>query len=772
MKRLHNYILLSVLAFVLASCSEDEVIDINGQGQVAGDISFGLSLPEVSSRTVYGKEADNAFPIYWVDGDKVQVFSPQGLEGRRSAEYQVSVNEPTNFAGNLTKTGDYGVQWGDGYELKVDGETVKGFHDFYSLYPSGNYTLSSDGSKAENITISNMQHIEVKDGVVKSDMEDCLMYAKTTGVEKGAVVNLEYKPITTVLMVTVKVAENQTGTDSDNFTIQSIKLEADTEIAGTFSLNISDGSFGKFTKDKASTIVKADIVNNTTGAYHSISNGESFEIPLFLAPIFTVNEDGTVKEGPNVKNWKISIDANNNTYTKTLNIDRTLTPGQIHKITLPELAPAAKEWEVSKWMTYIPRNVYLSEVSIPGSWNSLNPEYQGTSPTIISQYSNGVRAFHLDTRWTTTLSAGGALFADDFYKESDLKPENMYLSVADGAGGSHVRSGSIALSSSLGQVMKQNNTSFETYLSQIMENVKPDEYMVLFCSFAHESYNNITKTGMTWMQAISNACEKLNKSTDTKYAGKIYDASKLSSNTLVGDVLGKVIVIVNCESAITDIATLPSNSLCLFVSIPNKLSSDYFPTDGFKTDNLHSSSAVLDIELAVSQAQITSSKKSSYTHNTRGYYPTFDERTKVVNAILDWSKGNYNTINYTHNKWIFLGLGGNTASSSTSDGDSGTTDDVASIYNPLIDKRVTEMGTKLEGATAVIPYYPVGIVMMNLVNTNASTVKNILLLNNKYRLQYDQSKPSDYTAAETTQVVSKANYDSTVENGGNAISWD
>ena len=86
MKRLHNYILLSVLAFVLASCSEDEVIDFNGQGQVAGDISFGLSLPEVSSRTVYGKEAGNAFPIYWVDGDNGQVFSPQGLDGRKSAE--------------------------------------------------------------------------------------------------------------------------------------------------------------------------------------------------------------------------------------------------------------------------------------------------------------------------------------------------------------------------------------------------------------------------------------------------------------------------------------------------------------------------------------------------------------------------------------------------------------------------------------------------------------------------------------------------------------
>ena len=765
MKRLHNYILLSVLAFVLASCSEDEVIDINGQGQVAGDISFGLSLPEVSSRTVYGKEAGNAFPIYWVDGDKVQVFSPQGLDGRKSAEYVVSTKDDKgnvvtdlNYASNLTKTGDYGVQWGTGYPV----DDTSGYHDFYSLYPSGNYTLSTDGTKAENITINSMQNIVVNGGVVKSDMEDCLMYAKPTGVVKGETVNLQYNPITTALMITVKVAENQTGTDLDNFTIQSIKLEADAEIAGTFSLNVQDGTFGGFVDGKSSKTIQADIVSPSTGGYHTIKNGESFTIPLFLAPT-----DKTL----NVMNWKISVVANNNVYTKTLKIDKTLTTGQIHKIVLPELAPAATDWDITKWMTYIPRNVYLSEVSIPGSWNSLNPEYQGTSPTISSQYSNGVRAFHLDTRWTTTLSAGGALFVDDFYKVSNLKPENMYLSVADGAGGSHVRSGSIALSSSLGQVMKQNNTSFETYLSQIMENVKPDEYLVLFCSFAHESFNDIENTGMTWMQAISNACENLNKSTDTKYAGKIYDASKLSSNTLVGDVLGKVIVIVNCENAIADI-TLPSNSLCLFVSIPNKLSSDYFPTDGFKTDDLHSSSAVLDIKLAVSQAQITSSKTTSYTHNTRGYYPTFDERTKVVNAILDWSKENYNTINYTHNKWIFLGLGGNTASSSTSDGDSGTTDDVASIYNPLINKRVTEMGTKPEGATAVIPYYPVGIVLMNLVNNNVSTVKNILLLNNKYRLQYDKNQPSDYTPTETTQVVSKANYDSTVENGGNAISWD
>lgn len=761
MKRLHNYILLSVLAFAFASCSEDEVIDINGQGQVAGDISFGLSLPEVSSRTVYGKEADNAFPIYWVDGDKVQVFSPQGLDGRKSAEYVVSTKDENgnvvtdlNYASNLTKTGANGVQWG-----------TSEYHDFYSLYPSGNYTLSSDGLKAENITINNMQHIEVKDGVVKSDMEDCLMYAKTTGVAKGEVVNLQYNPITTVLMVTVKVGENQTGTDPDKFTIQNIKLEADTDIAGTFSLNISDGSFGEFTK--ASKIVQAEIVNNATGGFHSISNKESFEIPLFLAPTFTVNEDGTVKAGPNVKNWKISILANGNIYTKTLDIDKTLTPGQIHKITLPELKPATTEWEVSKWMTYIPRNVYLSEVSIPGSWNTLNKEFQGATPTISGQYANGVRAFHLDTRW----QGGG----------SAVRPTiKNTLGVANG--------GSTVEYTNNGRVMTDDdNPSVEKALDEIIKNIKPDEYMVLMCTFAqgshNHSYTDDNGTSYDWAGEISRICS-------IKEA--VYDAKNLTANTLVGDVLGKVIVIVKMEGAFT---VLPTNSKCLFINAPLKLTSNLFGTtlsDTYNKTDINkgttNATTVSDtfIDIYHTQAQVCLSGET-YTDSRdrndvdgRGFAPTFGERKIVANNILDWSKKNYGNENYTHDKWIYLGLGGYYME--YNDGFFGigakweASDNghklVASDMNSWINNKVLEMGTKPQGQTSEVPYYPVGIILMNFTNDYASTVKNILLLNNKYRLQYDPNKGADYTPTQTTQVVSKANYDSTVNDGGNLIGLD
>ena len=62
------------------------------------------------------------------------------------------------------------------------------------------------------------------------------------------------------------------------------------------------------------------------------------------------------------------------------------------------------------------------------------------------------------------------------------------------------------------------------------------------------------------------------------------------------------------------------------------------------------------------------------------------------------------------------------------------------------------MGTTPAGATEVVPYYPVGIVMMNHVENNASTVKDILLMNQQYRMQFDASKPSDYTPGDNVTI--------------------
>ena len=113
------------LSFLFAGCSEDELTKGSG-AKVGDDVQFGLSLSNLDTRTIYGEETKTGFPIYWVNGDKVRVASPQCLSGRNSAEYQIAVASTTqNYATSMTKTGDAGVQWGNS-------ETA----DFYSIYPS------------------------------------------------------------------------------------------------------------------------------------------------------------------------------------------------------------------------------------------------------------------------------------------------------------------------------------------------------------------------------------------------------------------------------------------------------------------------------------------------------------------------------------------------------------------------------------------------------------------------------------------------------------
>ncbi len=744
--------MIAVFAFAAISCIDEIGNTDIPTAETGDDVQFGLSLPDAKTRTVYGDESDNAFPIYWVDGDKVQIFSPQASEGRNNAEYKVTLPsgvEKPNYADDLVKTGSYGVQWGEGYTYTDDNNTEHtGVHDFYSIYPSGQYDFVKDADDnmwVKGVEISPIQNMDYLSTGLVYAMNNCLMYAYTPKVDMGQIANLNYKPLSTVLWFTLSAADLG---DVQGFHIMGITLEANnttTHIAGSFDINISAENL-ELDKLSGSNKINAMIYDKSAGqeVAYTLPVGGTISFPIFLAP-----------DDFDINGWKIIINTDQGTYTKTLATEsKKLTAGQIHKIVLPKLS-STKEWDVSQWMTYIPRNVYLSEVSIPGSWNSLNADFQGTGTDLQTQYDNGVRAFHLDTRWSTSQSKNllGILGLDD------VDQSKVYLSVADGGGGFHIRKTNWNLTStSYGQMMNPNNPSFETRLGEVVKNVKDDEYMIVFCSFAQGSFNDTAKTGKTWMQAISDACNTINSSSDSSLSGRIYDGNKLTSNTLVGDVLGKVIVIVNCESAVSG-ETLPENSKCVFVNIPNNLTNAYFPTTGFKYDALYySSKETIDITMAVSQAQITSRTGSPIADGERGYYPSFDERTTVVNNILDWSKTNYGTASYAHNTWIYLGLGGSTAGSKSSTGDADTADDVLTVYSTLINNRISAML-----GTEDAPFYPVGIVYMNYtvpesysVTSNSTTtyysssetVKNILMLNNKYRLQYDSTKPVDYVGSD------------------------
>ena len=97
-------------------------------------------------------------------------------------------------------------------------------------------------------------------------------------------------------------------------------------------------------------------------------------------------------------------------------------------------------------------------------------------------------------------------------------------------------------------------------------------------------------------------------------------------------------------------------------------------------------------------------------------------------------------------------------------------DTLDKIYNKLINDKIQEMGTTPSGQTEIVPYYPVGIVLMNFVNNHTTTVKNILTLNNKYRLQYDPTKPAFPTPVTKSAAAS---YSSGMQDTGtSAFGWE
>lgn len=695
-----KYFIISALALLACSCQDEEQGGV--QPTPGQDVQFGASLEQSATRTIYGDEANNAFPINWVNGDEVVVFSPDCASngGVGKAIYKVNVGEENsgkqNYANSLDKTGEIGVRWGN----NTTGS-------FYSVYPASSlYSEVSSDCKTLTLTMPAQQDNTFErtaDGGIKAypDMRACFMYAYTQNVPSGETVNLKYKPISTAVRFKLQGPLNN---DNGPVTINYVRLYAPTgtNINGTYEFkDVTDTSIGIPEPKRGLNYVTMNVADNDD-AYLTLSAGESVELNAFLL----TDHEITINE-----KWYFEVAISDGTvFQKHIvteggeNENLTLKPGMIHK--LPDLPPltASGSWDVSNWMRNIQRNVYLFEISIPGSWYSLDQDYQSDIRTVEGQYNIGVRAFHFDTRWiaerswniigyTYTPTALGVAGTADNYTPD----EGRYLRSDD------------------------NPMTFETALGQVVNNVKSDEYMVVMCTFAQGSaqYGD-------WRKEISDACDK--------YLDKIVEASSLNENTVVGDVLGKVIVIVNTYTE-GEVA----NSKCMFFNMSLLLDENDFKNNPYYEKPLYWYNITESgITMYGTHAQATNdfSSQGSYDSDRQSYVPTLDERKTKLQNILTWSQNNHAKGNAVHNNWIYMGLGGYAIPRSILDSDDyGAVSTGANGLN-------TWLGAKVEEMYDNKAYYPVGIVLMNFVGSSntskdLSLVQRILEMNDMYRKAYD-----------------------------------
>ena len=459
-----KYFIISALALLACSCQDEEQGGV--QPTPGQDVQFGASLEQSATRTIYGDEANNAFPINWVNGDEVVVFSPDCASngGVGKAIYKVNVGEENsgkqNYANSLDKTGEIGVRWGN----NTTGS-------FYSVYPASSlYSEVSSDCKTLTLTMPAQQDntFERTESGIKAypDMRACFMYAYTQNVSSGETVNLKYKPISTAVRFKLQGPLNN---DNGPVTINYVRLYAPTgtNINGTFEFaDVTDTSTGIPEPKRGLNYVTMNVADND-GAYLTLSAGESVELNAFLL----TGHDITIDE-----KWYFEVAISDGTiFQKHIVTDgtqsqenMTLKPGMIHR--LPDLPPltASGSWDVSNWMRNIQRNVYLSEISIPGSWYSLDQDYQSDIRTVEGQYNIGVRAFHFDTRWIAQRSG--------WWPNYDYTPTSLGIA---GTASNYDADG--------GRYLQENGMTFETALGQVVEKIKSDEYMVVMCTFAQGS---------------------------------------------------------------------------------------------------------------------------------------------------------------------------------------------------------------------------------------------------------------------------------------------
>lgn len=792
MKRLQN-IFLAVISFAVVSCVEDITTDMPSANS-GDEVQFGLSLDGLT-RTAYGTEntEGTAFPIYWVNGDKVLVASPQCLTGRNIAEYQVSVaGAAQNYADNLTKTGDAGVQWGSSDAT------------FYSVYPSANTSLTIDGTNVTatmNIASTQSVNYTLVDGTYyAASMENVAMYAKTSSISKGSVVNLNYKPLSTVVEFELNV-----GTATGSIFIESLILEAgENNIAGEFTFDFSTATYGTGENQKQYPVVTSTSGSNTITMEFATQPELDKTNPVLKAKMCLMPVSGvTSLDGWIVKaNVRTGADNTKATYKKTIatatNESTALIPGLVHKVKLPIL-PTGDAWEYQpeEWMPQLPnyRNIYLTELSIPGAWYAGAPvkdedgdgtidTYQATN-NIQTLWDSGVRAFAVETR-TAVQDIAQVLGIGD-----PVTPVSVVVSGTGPNSTGKERTGLNSLvktndnlqsgydgteySYAITDITTDNAVKLSTIIKDIAAVVTDKEFAVLVLSYADGGKGGRRNVDYgSWLYFIQSELNVfLNDTNNAEIKDRIY-TDAITSNTTVGDVLGHVIIKINVdkniakegyligrknvgsiikpsyEYSISNTYAYSNNTTALISYNPflTQIGSDYYTTplfsklywktwgDGDAYRNYYDEYNSSDFWWCFNSANRT------HTDGTGTYeIPTYSQRKAALNAMIEHSKEI--TVNSGHNVWFYFNVGGVEASDKDTDTETGAATTFAGIMNPWllsIINNKTNGYTDDKGVLHPSEPSPLGIVMFNQCTNDTyngpEIIRAIIEMNNKFKLQY------------------------------------
>ena len=757
------------------------------------EVSFTAKVDGPETKTLYGLVDGNAMKLKWVHDDKISVFGTTCADGRKQAEYAVKTYEKItneedgsttvtdnivaatpntgdgqNYADELVKTGAAGVQWGTEPNC-----------DFYAVYPSvadGAFSLASDkASVTVKTSVSTVQYLSFKssstllqgipydNNLKKYGMNNAIMYACTSNQQSSATtVDLSFKPFSTVLKFTIPTWTGSTtsglGTapTGKSVIVKSITLTAPKNVFGEFDLQIkSDGTV------KPGTEGTSNKVTITPSEQLKWTYNQALEFSVFAIPLPDVPMEG----------WKVTIDftttVTSNNQTQNKDESKTFTfgtsnnkllAGYIHNIKVKNGFTVDAVWEYAPetWLETIPRNVYISDLSLPGSWYANHTDYQ--SGSLEDQYKAGIRAFNIDCRLTIKTDTNLNNYATNGkYNDNEAHVDDGTLVLACAGSEKHSTLGwSPTITSmttvksaliSLGEMISDKEDEYIEVILTVAEKVKDNNY-----ALADHAYFGTNNAKMV-LKAIANV---LKDSEVKTYVYGANDGEAITPNTTLQDVCGKIVVKVNINSSETYLKGWDYSAPMLVSEGSMATSSDasrYIVPGTFNVmniANMYWSNIYSKPTKATSESYMPMKYYYHQAQNTTGANgnPTVDQRKQAIVDILSSSYDIYHK--NTHDAMFQIGIGGWINDGSA--GRNGLSQQLKPFLYGIINSMLTGEPYDADGddgslfESKVYAPAPVGAVLMNhstagTTDDTQALIDAIIELNGTYFLNRDETKP-------------------------------
>lgn len=635
---------LSIIAaslLILGSCSDQmEEPIIENPVQTGDEINFGTSLPsQIETRTSYGKEEDPTeqypngyFPVYWEENDVIAILCPDASNETR-VDYRITPDASDKTTStDVTKIDPdkAGLQWGTEDE-----------HEFFGFYPASALTgetnttdgiVTVDIPERQNPVRWEKEGENTWVGIGNTDYAYMWAYAKVKKSETptGTAVSLPFEPMSTVLEITINGPKNgQMAISSVNINSidQSGTGTANTILTGEVECNIKAASINGTGQAECKAVGNMDEVRNRIyinlynakgdGQYPVLYPGDKLRVYAYLLP-----KDENIEKG----NIQISVSpVNQANKVKTLQTDAILAHA-VNKVSLPALDEG--EEGINYWMSSLDPDIYLTELSWPGSKMSAVSETYGAggvlsyitqSSSLTDQFKLGVRAFDFKTMVQDGWGGDG---------EIHISPEMLIT-------------GTWTSLISLQQAINE----LSACLKDAEDAGKYQESVFVNISYAASRLiiNDTEGRESTWVNKLIETINGWNNE-------RIY-TEEITNNTTLGDVKGKIIlrVRVQTEAAYNLLST----------SIPAQLvrySEPYMEEPiqmAWGTANKNNGLKLLYHETG----RVEDSDNSEAGFNLTEFDGTRQTKKDQVAYLVNESASLYNA-NNNHDTWFLIDLGG------------------------------------------------------------------------------------------------------------------